>query len=102
MIPLNTDLMKKVPANKQGSKQSLEAMLITHGESCSINVKMGECNCKPLPRQNGGIQILPTILKRWPHGNKYSIDIQQDNACPHIVHLENHRVNIWPTLPNCE
>ena len=27
MIPLNTELMKKIPANKRGSMHSLEAML---------------------------------------------------------------------------
>ena len=49
MIPLNTDLMKKIPANKRGRMHSLEAMLITHGAECAINVETGECDCKPLP-----------------------------------------------------
>ena len=48
LIPLNTDLMKKIPANKRGSMKSLEAMLITHGDNCCINVETGECDCKPL------------------------------------------------------
>ena len=49
IIPLDHQAIKKVPKNKRGSIRGLEAMLITHGATCSINVETGKCDCKPLP-----------------------------------------------------
>ena len=49
IIPLDHQAIMKVPKNKRGSIRGLEAMLITHGATCSINVETGKCDCKPLP-----------------------------------------------------